>query len=66
MKTRHNFSRTDMIAVVQQFRKKMTDYEQLANFEKQKSDKLTDENKDLLEKLKNSKMECKIYQQKLD
>jgi hypothetical protein len=44
----------------------MQDYEQLVKFEKEKSKNVSCENIDLLEKLKNSKLENKIYQQKLD
>jgi hypothetical protein len=44
----------------------MQEYEQLVKFEKEKSKNVSSENIDLLEKLKNSKLENKIYQQKLD
>jgi hypothetical protein len=44
----------------------MHEYEQLVQFEQQKTQKTTDENCDLLDKLKNSKLENKIYQSKLE
>ena len=65
LKTKNNFTKAEMIQIVQQFRKKANQMEKLMLYEQQKAQKHTADYNDMLEKIKIIKLEKKILEQRL-
>ena len=66
LKSRHTFTRSDIILLVSQYKKKIDDLKHLVLYEEQKLEKHTREFSGLLEDLKDLKIENKCLQERLN
>lgn len=65
LKVKHAFSRTDLIQIFTEYRKKHVEMEELVTYEQKKSTSYKNENEELLKQLKVAKLDKKILEKKL-